>query len=151
MHTQNFIKIHPIVLKILRKNTFTFLHRSRAITLLFINEFSPFAIPNHLPDISVHAKFEVNRSKTTQVRPETTFLYQSRAITLLFINEFSPFAIPNHSSQISMSMQSLEKNRIRKQSAGGQMHQRTDTQNFKIFGGYNIISATFCVAGYRND
>ena len=45
MHIQNFIKIHPFVLKILRKNTF--LHQSRAITLLFINEFSLFAIPNH--------------------------------------------------------------------------------------------------------
>ena len=45
MHIQNFIKIHPFILKILRKNIF--LHQSRAITLLFINEFSPFAIPNH--------------------------------------------------------------------------------------------------------
>ena len=115
MHEQNFIKIHPFVLKLLSKNTF--LHQSRAITLLFINEFSPFAIPNHSflismqslknigqkllklesgndnftlitghnsvvyerikpicnhkplhPDINVHAKFEENRSKTTQVR-----------------------------------------------------------------------------------
>ena len=47
----NFIKIHPLVLKILRKNTF--LHHSRAIALLFINEFSPFAIPNHSFPISV--------------------------------------------------------------------------------------------------
>ena len=45
MHIQNFIKIHPFVLKILRKNIF--LHQSRAITLLFINKFSPFATPNH--------------------------------------------------------------------------------------------------------
>ena len=95
------------------------LHQSRAITLLFLNKFSPFAIPNHsslksmsmqslkkigqkllklrvrkrhcyinqghnsviyqriqpicnpktlLPDIIVHAMFEENRSKTTQVR-----------------------------------------------------------------------------------
>ena len=51
MHIQNFIKIHPSVLKILRKNTF--LHKSRAITLLFINEFSPFAIPNHSSLISM--------------------------------------------------------------------------------------------------
>ena len=46
-----FIKIHPFVLKILRRNTF--LHQSRAITLLFINEFSPFAIPNHSSLISM--------------------------------------------------------------------------------------------------
>ena len=51
MHIQNFIKIHPFVLKILRKNTF--LHQSRSITLLFMNEFSPFAIPNHSSLISM--------------------------------------------------------------------------------------------------
>ena len=54
MHIQNFIKIHPFVLKILRKNTF--LHQSRAITLLFINEFSPFAISNHSSLISMSLK-----------------------------------------------------------------------------------------------
>ena len=45
MRIQNFIKIYPFGLKILRKNTF--LHQLKTITLLFINEFSPFAIPNH--------------------------------------------------------------------------------------------------------
>ena len=40
-----------IIIKILRKNTF--LHQSRAITLFFINEFSPFAIPNHSSPISI--------------------------------------------------------------------------------------------------
>ena len=43
--------MHPFILKMLRKNTF--LHQSRAITLLFINEFSPFAIPNHSSPISM--------------------------------------------------------------------------------------------------
>ena len=46
-----FIKIHPFVLKILRKNTS--LHQSRAITLLFRNEFSSFTIPNHYSLISM--------------------------------------------------------------------------------------------------
>ena len=46
----------------------TFLHQSRAITLLFTNEFSPFAIPNYSSLISTHAKFEENWSKTTQLR-----------------------------------------------------------------------------------
>ena len=50
-HIQNFIKIHPFVLKILKKNTF--LHQSRAIMLLFINELSPFAIPNHSSLVSM--------------------------------------------------------------------------------------------------
>ena len=130
MHTQNFIKIHPFVLKILRKNTF--LHQSRAITLLFLNKFSPFAIPNHsspismsmqslkkigqkllkspetkrnpkplLPDINVHAKFEENWSKTTQESGRTSNGW-------------------------------------------------TDRWTVKIFRGYNIIPATFCMAGYKN-
>ena len=47
-----FIQIHPFVLKILKKNTF--LHQSRAITLLFINKFRPFAIPNHSSPISMY-------------------------------------------------------------------------------------------------
>ena len=51
MHIQNVIKVHPFVLKILRKNIF--LHQSRAITLLFMNEFSPFAIPNQSSLISM--------------------------------------------------------------------------------------------------
>ena len=42
---------HPFVLKMLRKNTF--LHQSRAITLLLTNKFSPFAIPNHSSLISM--------------------------------------------------------------------------------------------------
>ena len=74
MHKQNFIKIHPFVLKILRENTF--LHQTRAITLLFINEFSPFAIPKPLlPDINDHAKFEENQSETTQVRVRKRHFY----------------------------------------------------------------------------
>ena len=51
IHIQIFIEIYPFVLKILRKNKF--LHQSRAITLLFINEFSPFAIPNNSSLISM--------------------------------------------------------------------------------------------------
>ena len=45
------IKIHRYVLKILRKSTF--LHQSRAITLLFNNEFGPFAIQNNSTLISM--------------------------------------------------------------------------------------------------
>ena len=63
MHIQNFINIHPFVLKILRKNTF--LHQSRAIILLFINKFSPFAIPNHSSPISMS---KPSLKKTTPVR-----------------------------------------------------------------------------------
>ena len=51
MFIQNVIKIHPFVLKILRKNTF--LHQSRVMIVLFIYEFSQFAIPNHSSPISM--------------------------------------------------------------------------------------------------
>ena len=109
MHIQNFIKIHPFVLKILRKNTF--LHQSRAITLLFINEFSPFAIPNHssLISMSMRSLKKIGQKLLKLESGNNIFISQSRAITLLFINKFSPFAIPNHSSPISMSKQSLKK------------------------------------------
>ena len=61
-----FIKIHPFVLKILRKNTF--LHQTRAITLLFIKEFSPFAIPNHSSMISMSMQsLKKIGQKTTQL------------------------------------------------------------------------------------
>ena len=46
-----FYQNSSYVLKILRKNTF--LHQSRAITLLFINKFSPVAIPYHSSLISM--------------------------------------------------------------------------------------------------
>ena len=51
MHIQNFIKRHPFVLTILRKNTS--LHESRAITLVIMNGFSLFPIPNHSSLISM--------------------------------------------------------------------------------------------------
>ena len=43
--------MHPFVPKILRKNSFLF--QSQAITLVFINDFSLFAIPNHSTLISM--------------------------------------------------------------------------------------------------
>ena len=68
MSMQSLKKIGQKLLKLKSPET-TFLHQSRTITLLFINKFSPFAIPNHSPpNINVHAKFEENRSKSTQVR-----------------------------------------------------------------------------------
>ena len=74
---------------------------------------------------------------------------------MLIINEFSQFAIPNHSSPISMSMQSLKKigQKLLKLESGnealtdGRTDGRTDTQNFKIFGEYNIIPRNFLCGG----
>ena len=158
MHIQNCIKIHEFVLKILRKNTF--LHQSKAITLLFINEFSPFAIPNHSSLISMSMqslkkigqkllKLESGNNIFTSIKGhefvlkilrKNIFLHQSKAITLLFINEFSPFAIPNHSSPISMSMQSLKKINQKLLKLESRNEALTDGRTLKIF----------CVAGYKN-
>ena len=63
MNIKFFIKIHPFVLKILRK--ITFLHQSRAITWRLIKEFSPTAIPNHSSPITMSMQ---SLKKTTQVR-----------------------------------------------------------------------------------
>ena len=66
MHIQNFIKIHPFVMTILRKNTF--LHQPRAITLMFINELSQFAIPNHSSAISMSMQsLKTNTQKVARV------------------------------------------------------------------------------------
>ena len=151
MHIQNFIKIHPFVLKLLRKNTFS--HQARAITQLFLNQFSAFAIPNHSSLISMSVQ-SLKKIGQKLLSPETTFLHQSSAITLLFINDFSPFAIPNHSYPISMSLQSLKKigQKLLKSPGNealtnGWIDGWTDTQNFNIFGGYNIIPHHFLCDG----
>ena len=146
MHIQNFIKIHLFVLKIYRKNTF--LHQSRAITLLFMNKFSPFAIPNYSTLISMFMQsLKKMGQKLLKLSPETTFLYQSRAVTLLFINKFSPFAIPNHSSPISMSMQSLKKTGQKLFKLESRNEALTDGWALKIFGGYNKIPRHFLCGG----
>ena len=62
MHRQNLIKIHPFVLKILRKNTF--LHQSRAITLLKMNEKYCSIIQIYILSISMHIQnlIEIHKS-----------------------------------------------------------------------------------------
>ena len=45
MHMQNFIEIRLFILKVLTKMHFG--HKSRALTLLFLNEIIPLAIPYH--------------------------------------------------------------------------------------------------------
>ena len=51
MHMQNVIETRLFILKILTKNAFG--HKSRAITLLFLNEIIPLAIPYHSSPILV--------------------------------------------------------------------------------------------------
>ena len=91
-----------------KKNTF--LHESRAIPLLFINEFRPIAIPNHSSPIPMSVqslkkigpkllKLESGNDIFTQIEGRDSVVYE----------RICSFAIPNHSSPISMSMQSLKK------------------------------------------
>ena len=89
-------------------------HESRAITMLFLNEIIPLAIPYHSSTIlmsmqcicKILLKFVYS---FLRYRAKMHFGHESRTITLLFLNEIIPLAIPYHSSPIPMSMQSLKK------------------------------------------
>ena len=132
MDTQNsegtiwsYIYICQCICKILLKFIYPFLrysakmhtgigHESRAITMLFLKEIVPLAIPYHSSPIpmsmqcicKILLKFLYS---FLRYWPKLYFGHKSRAITLLFLNEIIPLAIPYHSSPIPMSLQSLKK------------------------------------------
>ena len=66
-----------------------------------------------LAGINSYAKFEENRSKSTQVRErkwtKCNLKPQSGAITLRLFDEIYPSTIPNHSLPVSTRIQSLKK------------------------------------------
>ena len=111
------------ICKILLKFVYSFLrywpkmhfgHKSRIITLLFLNEIIPLTIPYHYSAIPMSMqslkKIGNNVPKLEHGNEaQNIFWHTSRAITLLFQNEISPLAIPYHSSPIPKSMQSLKK------------------------------------------
>ena len=118
-----YIYIYQCICKILLKFVYSFLrywakmhfgHESRAITMLFLNEIIPLAIPYHSSPIpmsmqcicKILLKFLYS---FLRYWPKMHFGHKSRAITLLFLNEIIPLAIPYHSSPIPMYMQSLKK------------------------------------------
>ena len=117
------IYIYQCICKMLLKFIYSFLrywakmhfgHESRSITMLFLNEIIPLAIPYHSSPISMSMQCLCNILLTFVYSflgywPKMHFGHKSRAITLLFQNEISPLAIQNHSSPIPMSMQSLRK------------------------------------------
>ena len=86
------------------------LHQSRAITLLFINKFSSFAIPNNssLISMSMQSLKKIGQ-KLFKLESGNNIFTSIKGYNSVVYNKFSPFAIPNHSSLISMSMQSLKK------------------------------------------
>ena len=93
-----------------------FEHKSRAITLLFLNEIIPLAISYHSSPIpmSMQSLKKISK-KGTKVRARKRsakhFWHTSRAITLLFQNEINPLAIPYHFSPIPISTQSLNRSK----------------------------------------
>ena len=112
MHMQNFTEIRLFILRYRPKMHLG--HKSRAITLLFLNEIIPLAIPYHSSPIPMSMQsLKIIGTKGTKVkarkRSAKHFWHSSRAMTLLFQNEISPLAIPYHSFPIPMSMQSLKK------------------------------------------
>ena len=115
--------IYQCICKILLKFIYSFLrywakmhfgHESRAITILFLNDIIPLAIPYHSSQISMSMqcickilwKFVYS---FLRYWPKKHFGHKSRTITLLILNEIIPLAIPYHSSPIPMSMQSWRK------------------------------------------
>ena len=146
-------------------------HESRAITMLFLNETIPLAIPYHSFPIpmsmqcicKILLKFVYS---FLGYWPKMHFGHKSRAITLLFLNEIIPLAISYHSSPIPMSMLSLKKigkkvlklDHANQALMEGQTDRWTDrgwtdrrTDGHSKFRGYNTIPRHFfCVAGYNN-
>ena len=130
-------------------------HKSRAITLLFLNEIIPLAIPYHSSPIpmsmqslkKISQKVHVYLSYSTETKHKA-FLTSSRAITLLFQNEISPLAIPYHSS-LNPSIQSLKKigQKVLKLEHGNEVLTDRQTDGHSKFGGYNIIPRHFLCGG----
>ena len=86
-------------------------HKSRAISLLFLNEIIPLAIPYHSSPIpmSMQSLKKIGQKVLKLEHGNQVQSILTRAITLLFQNEISPLATPYHSSPILMSRQSLKK------------------------------------------
>ena len=154
------------IYKILLKFFYSFLrywpkmhfgHKSRAITLLFLNEIIPLAIPYHSSPIlmSMQSLKKIGKKGTrARKRSAKHFWHTSRAITLLFQKEISPLAIPYHSSPIPMSMQSLKKmgQKVLNLEHGNEAvtDRRMDGRRMdrhSKFGGYNIIPHHFLCGG----
>ena len=88
-------------------------HESRAITMLFLNEVIPLAIPYHSSPLPISmqciCKILLKFIYSFLRYSPKCILDESRAISLLFLNGIIPLASPYHSSLIPMSMQSLKK------------------------------------------
>ena len=126
-------------------------HKSRAITLLFLNEIIPLAIPYHSSPTSMPMQ-RLKKIGTKVLKLEHG--NEAQSIFDIHQNEISPLAIPYHSSPIPMSKQSLKKigQKVLKLEHGKEAltDRRTDrptdddgtdrrTDGHSKFGGYNII------------
>ena len=141
------------ICKILLKFLYSFLrywpkmqfgHKSRAITLLFLNAITPLAIPYHSSPIPMSMQ-SLKKIGKKVLKLEHGNEVQ-RAITLLFQNVIGPFAIPHHSSPIPMSMQSLKKigqKVLKLEHRKEALTDRRRMDGHSKFGGYNIIPHHF--------
>ena len=126
-------------------------HKSRAITLLFLNEIIPLAIPYHSSQIPMSMRSLKKIGKKVLKLEHGIEAQSIFDIYQLFQNEIGQLAIPYHSSPIPMSMQCLKKigQKVLKLEHANKRWQ-TDgrrTDGHSKFGGYNIIQK---VAGYKN-
>ena len=148
--------------KILLKFIYSFLrywpkmhfgHKLRAITLLFLKEIIPLAIPYHSFPIpmSMQSLKKTGKKVLNLARKPSAkhFWHTSRAITLLIQNKISPLAIPYHSSPIPISMQSLKKTgqKVLKLQHGNEALMDWRMLDRPKFGGYNIIPCHFLCGG----
>ena len=107
MHTQNFIEIPLLILRILTKNAFwTYIKGHNSV----VSEWKyPTCNPIPLLPMQSLKKIGKNVLKLEHGNEAKHFWHTSMAITVLFQNKISPPVIPYHSSPIPMSMQSLKK------------------------------------------
>ena len=149
MHMKTFIKIRLFILKILTKMHFG--HKSRAVTLLFLNEIIPLAIPYNSSAIpmSMQSLKKIGKKvlKLEHGNEAQSIFEIHQGPLLLFQNEISPLAIPYHSSPIPVSMQRLQKigQKVVKLEHGNEALMDRRTDGHSKFGGYNIIPRHFFV------
>ena len=122
--------------------------------MLFLKEIIPLAIPYHSTPIPM------SMQSLKKIGKKVLKLEHGNEAQSIFDIHQGPLAIPYHSSSIPISMQCLKKigQKVLKLEHGNKvlMDRWTDrwtitgwTDGHSKFGGYNIIPATFCVAGIK--
>ena len=130
----NFYQHSSICSKDIEENTF--LHQSRAITLLFMNEFSPFAIPDHSSLISMSRQILTKiDQKLLRLESGNDIFRSIKGHNSVVYKQMQPICNPkpllsdiNVHAKFEENRSKTTRFRIRKRSTDG----RTDTQNFGV-------------------